>query len=112
MDVIAVYDTSEKIDSQFTPDLLAELLLEHIPQSNLWVSVPDEEDLTGAQWTPQWTDIAGALRELETLLASNTASRLTIAGFSTDELVDELHLFCDELRAAREHTSRFYLCVY
>jgi hypothetical protein len=75
MDLMAVYDTTEKIESKTTPDLLAQLLLEHIPQSSSWVSVPEEGDPTGEKWTPHWSDITEALAEVERFLASETAGR-------------------------------------
>lgn len=53
MDVLAVYDTQEQIESKFTPDLLAQVLFENIPRSDAWISVPEEDDPTGANWTPQ-----------------------------------------------------------
>ena len=112
MDVLAVYDTKEKIDSNFTPDLLAQVLFEYVPKSESWISIPDEDDPTGTDWTPQWTDISQAIAEVERLLASEDAQRMAVDGFTTDELVDELRLFCDELKAASRHTSNFHLCVY
>jgi hypothetical protein len=112
MEVITVYDTTEKVESKTTPDLLAQLLLEYVPQSNSWVSVPDEDDPIGANWTPNWFDIHGAVAELERFLTSEAAGQMTVNGFTTEELIDELRLLSDELRAASKHTSRFHLCVY
>ncbi len=112
MDLMAVYDTTEKIESKTTPDLLAQLLLEHVPQSNSWVSVPDEDDPTGENWTPQWSDISEATAEVERFLASEAARQMVVDGFATEELIEELRLFCDELRAASKHTAKFHLCIY
>jgi len=112
MDLMAVYDTTEKIESKTTPDLLAQLLLEHVPQSNSWVSVPDEDDPTGGNWTPHWSDISEATAEVERFLASDAARQMVVDGFATEELIDELRLFCYELRAASKHTSKFHLCIY
>ncbi len=112
MDVLAVYDPKEKIESKFTPDLLAQLLFEYVPKSDSWVSIPEENNPTGANWTPQWTDITEAIAEVERFLRSEDARRMAVDGFTTDELVDELRLFCDELKAASRHTSKFHLCVY
>ncbi len=109
---MAVYDTTEKIESKTTPDLLAQLLLEHIPQSNSWVSVPDDDDPAGENWTPQWSDVSEAVAEVERFLASDATTQMTVDGFAPEELIDELRLFCDELRAASKYTPRFYLCVY
>ena len=53
MDVLAVYDTTEMIDSKFTPDLLAQLMFEYVPKSASWISVPEEDDPAGANWTPR-----------------------------------------------------------
>jgi len=112
MDVLAVYDTTEKIDSKYTPDLLAQVLLEYVPKSDSWIYVPDDDDPTGTNWTPEWTDISEAIAEVERFLASEDAQRMAVNGFTTDELVDELRLFCDELKAASKHTSKFHLSVY
>ena len=112
MDVLAVYDTQEQIDSKFTPDLLAQVLFEYVPKSDSWISVPVEDDPTGANWTPQWTDISEAIAEVERFLSSENAQRMAVDGFTADELVDELRLFCDELKAASRHTSKFHLSVY
>lgn len=112
MEAMAVYDTTEKVESKTTPDLLAQLLLEYVPQSNSWISVPDEDDPTGENWTPQWSDIPEAVAELERFLTSEAAGEMEVNGFTTGELIDELHLFADELKAASRHTSRFHLCVY
>jgi hypothetical protein len=112
MEVMAVYDTKETLESKSTPDLLAQLLLEYVPKSNSWVSVPDEDDPTGKNWTPQWSDISDAVAEVERFLASEAARQMTVDGFAIEELIDELRLFCDELRAASRHTSRFHLCAY
>ena len=112
MDVLAVYDTKEKIDSKYTPDLLAQVLFENVPKADSWISVPDEDNPSGMNWTPQWADISEAVAEVERFLASPDAQRMTVDGFTTDELVDELRLFCDELKAANRHTSKFHLSVY
>lgn len=112
MDVLAVYDTQEQIESKFTPDLLAQVLFENIPNSDSWISIPEEDDPAGANWTPQWTDISEAISEVERFLASENAQRMAMDGFTVDELVDELRLFCDELKAACRHTSKFHLSVY
>ena len=112
MDVLAVYDTNEKIESKYTPDLLAEVLFEYVPQSNSWISVPDEDDPTGTNFAPRWTNISEAVAELEQFLASKDTERMAVDGFTTDELVGELRLFCDELKAASRHTSKFHLSVY
>src|SRR5437667_4381001 len=112
MEVIAVYDTHEKVESRTTPDLLAKLLFEYVPQSEAWVSVPDEDDPLGKNWTPQWSDIPNAVAEVERFLSSEAAAQMTVDGFTTEELIDELRLFRDELRVASSHTSRFHLCGY
>lgn len=111
MEVMAVYDTNETVESKCTPDLLAQLLLENIPKSDSWVSVPNEDDPTGENWTPQWSDISEAIAEVEGFLDTEAARQTAVDGFATEELIDELRLFCDELRAARKHTSRFHLSV-
>jgi hypothetical protein len=112
MDVLAVYDTKEKIESKFTPDLLAQVLFENVPKAESWVSVPAEDDPSGTNWTPQWTDISEAIGEVERFLGSEDAQRMAVDGFTTDELVEELRLFCEELKSASRHTPKFYLCVY
>ncbi len=112
MDLMAVYDTTEKIESKTTPDLLAQLLLEHVPQSNSRVSVPGEDDPTGKNWTPHWSDIYEAVAQIERFLSSKATGQMTVDGFATEDLIDELRLLRDELRAASKHTSRFHLCVY
>ena len=112
MDVLAVYDTSEKIESKFTPDLLAQVLFEYVPKANSWVSVPDENDPAGLNWTPQWTEIAEARAELDRFLDSEEFHRMTVDGFTSDDLVEELQFFYEELRAASRHTSKFHLCIY
>ncbi len=112
MEVLAAYDTKEQIESQTTPNLLAQLLFEYLPQSEAWISVPDEDDPTGKNWTPHWTEISVALAEIERFLNSETAHQMAVPDFSTDELIDELRLFRDELRRAGAHTSRFHLSVY
>ena len=112
MEVMAVYDTNEKIESKTTPDLLAQLLFDYVPQSNSWVSVPDEDDPAGKNWTPQWSDIAQAVTAIEQFLSSEAAHQMNVDGFTTEELIDELGLFRDELLAASQHTSRFHLCAY
>jgi len=112
MEVLAVYDTKQQIESRTTAKLLAQLLFEYLPQSDAWISVPDEDDPTGKNWTPQWSEISAAVAEIESFLRSEAANRMTIPDFSTDELIDELRLFCDELRTASAYTSRFHLCVY
>ena len=112
MEAFAVFDTDQKVPSGTTPDLLAQLLFEYVPRSAEWMSVPDEDDPVGANWTPKWTAIAEAVAEIERFLGSDAASRMAISGFSTKELVEELKLFCDELRGATSHTARFHLCVY
>jgi hypothetical protein len=112
MEVLAAYDTKEQIESQTTPDLLAQLLFEYLPQSEAWISVPAEDDPTGKNWTPHWTDISVALAEIERFLNSEAVHQMAIPDFSTDELIDELRLFRDELRRAGAHTSRFHLSVY
>jgi hypothetical protein len=112
MDVITVYDTKEKVESKITPDLLADLLLEYIPESDSWISEPDEDDPTGKNWTPQWSDIFEALASVEQFLCSEAAGQMTVKGFATEELVDELRLYCEELRTVSKHTSKFYLCFY
>ncbi len=112
MEVLAAYDTTEQIESQTTPDLLAQLLFEYLPQSEAWISVPDEDDPAGKNWTPHWTEISVALAEIERFLNSEAAHQMAIPDFSTDELIDELGLFRDELRRASAHTSRFHLSVY
>jgi len=112
MDALAVYDTTETIESKFTPDLLAQVLFENVPESDSWISGPDDDDPTGTHFTPRWTDISQAIVVVERFLGSENAQRMAVDGFTTDELVDELRLFCDELKAAAKHTPRFYLCVY
>ena len=112
MEGLTVYDTKEQIESGTTPDLLAQLLFEYLPQSDAWVSVPDEDDPTGENWTPRWSDISAAVADVERFLSSDAARQMAIPDFSTDELVDDLRLFVTELRAASAHTSRFHLCVY
>jgi hypothetical protein len=112
MEVLAVYDTEQQIETRTTPDVLAIILCENLPQSDAWISAPDEDDPTGKNWTPQWSDIPTAIGEIERLLVSDSARQIAVPGFTTDELMDELTLFRDELRAASAHTSRFYLCVY
>ena len=52
MEMLAVFDTKEQIDSRFTPNLLAQILFEFIPQSNTWLSEPPEDDPTGQNWNP------------------------------------------------------------
>ncbi len=112
MDVLAVYDTKERIESKFTPDLLAQVLFEHVPKADSWISVPDEDDPAGENWTPRWTDISEAIAEVVRFLGSEDAQAMAVDGFSTDELTDELRLFCDELKEASRHTSKFHLSVY
>ena len=112
MELMAVYDTTEKVESKTTPDLLAQLILEYVPQSNSWLSMPDEDDPTGENWTAQWSDIDDAIGEIDRFLASEAADQMAVDDFTTDELKDELRLFCDELRSARRHTSKFHLCIY
>jgi hypothetical protein len=112
MDVMVIYDTDEKIESTNTPDLLAQLLLDYVPKSHSWVSVPDENDPTGANWTPQWSELAEALAEIERFLSSQDALQMAMDGFTVNELIDEIRIFRDELRTATKHTSRFHLCVY
>ena len=112
MEVLVVYDTNERIETKFTPDLLAEIMFEYIPKSNSWLSVPEGDDPTGKNWKPQWSDIAEASAEVERFLSSENARQMNMDGFTTDELIDELRLFRDELRAASKHTSRFYLTIY
>ncbi|MPN07423.1 hypothetical protein SDC9_154693 [bioreactor metagenome] len=111
MEVLAVYDTTEQIESRTTPDLLAQLLFAYLPQSEAWISVPEEDDPTGENWTPQWTDISVALAEIERFLKSEPAHQMEIPDFTTDELIGELHLFRDELKRASAHTSRFHLSI-
>lgn len=112
MEVITVYGMKEKLESKCTPDLLAQLLLEYVPESDSWISEPDEDDPTGENWTPQWSDIFEAIDTVERFLCSEAASEMAVDGFGTEELIDELRLYCDELRTASKHTSRFHLCVY
>lgn len=112
MDVMVIYDSNEKVESKNTPDLLAQLLLDYVPKANSWVSVPGEDDPTGINWTPQWTQVAEALAELERFLNSEDALQMAVDGFTTDELIDEIRTFRDELRGATKHTTRFHLCVY
>jgi len=112
LEVIAVYDTNEKVESRTEAKLLARLLFEYVPLSIAWVSAPAEDDPAGKNWVPQWSDIPQALAEVERFLSSEVASQMAVDGFTTEELIDELCLFRDELRAARRHTSRFHLCAY
>jgi hypothetical protein len=112
MDVITVYDTKEMFVSKITPDLLAQLLLEYVPESGSWISEPDEDDPTGKNWTPRWSDIFEALASVEQFLSSEAAGQMTVEGFGTEELIDELRFYCEELRTVSKHTSRFYLCFY
>jgi hypothetical protein len=112
MEILAVYDTTERIESHYTPDLLAQVLFEYVPKSNSWVSVPDDGNPTGKNWAPKWSDLAEASAEIERFLASNDARGMAVDGFTTDELIDELRLFCDELQSANKLTSRFHLSVY
>ena len=111
-EVISVFDTPQQISSETTPDLLAQLLFQHLPRSQEWVSIPDEDDPTGEHWTPRWTSISEALAEVDRFLDSPAARQMEIPGFTTDELTDELRAFRDELQAASAHTTRFHLSVY
>ena len=119
-EVIPIYDTpehdsgelNEQNGSQTTPDLLGQLLFDYIPKSQEWVSVPDEDDPAGEHWVPKWTNITDAVTEIERFLTSTEAQRMDVAGFSLEQLVDELQLFLDELRAASSHATRFHLCAY
>lgn len=112
MEVITVYDTKEKVESKSSPDLLAQLLLEYVPESDSWISEPDEDDPTGKNWGPRWSDILEAIASVEEFLSSEAAGQMTVDGFATEELIDELRLYCDELRTASKHTLRFHLCLY
>lgn len=112
MEMLAVYDTKEIIESKFTPDLLAQIMFEHIPKSNSWASVPEEDDPTGKNYKPQWSDIAEASAEVDRFLSSENAQQMSVDGFTAEELIDELRLFREELRAASMHASRFYLTIY
>ena len=112
MEVFAVYDTSQKIESKTTPDLLGEILLTYIPQAEQWVSVPDDDDPMGEKWQPEWSDIRQAMAVIEDFLKSDAASEMDLAGFDPSELRDELDLLRCELLAAADHTTRFYLCLY
>jgi hypothetical protein len=107
------YDTQETIASKTTPDLLAQLLFEYLAkEAEEWVSVPEEEDPTGKRWSPHWTSISEAIREIDHFLNSSSTQELAIPGFSAKELTDELRAFRNELEAALAHTARFHLCVY
>src|SRR5262245_59609411 len=100
MDVLAVYDTNDKIESKFTPDLLAQVLFEYLPQSDSWISAPDEDNPTGTNWTPKWTDISQAIDDIERFLNSEAAQQIAVDGFTKEELLDDMRLFCDELKTA------------
>jgi hypothetical protein len=110
--VIAVYENEAEVESVMTPDLLFEVLFQFLPKSEEWISVPDQNDLTGEHWTPKWTNILEAIVEIEKFLASPEAKTIRLPGFDLEELIDELQLFLKELQAASAHTERFHLCVY
>jgi hypothetical protein len=78
MDVLAVYDTKEKIESKFTPDLLAQLLLE-----------------VGRFWPQQRTDdrssLAGPFPEgksKDTGLGRNAVAPVKLASGHRGELLE------------------------
>jgi len=112
MEVLAVFDTKEQIDSRTTPDLLAQILFEFIPQSNTWLSEPPEDDPTGKNWNPAWSNLSEAIAVIDQFLGSDAARHMEIPDFTTEELLEELRLFREELSAATTKTSRFYLCAY
>ena len=112
MDIIAAYDTEVEIESRFTPDFLGELFSEHFPVFMRWVSVPDEDDLTGENWSPDWFEISEAVAELDNLLDGGGLSNAKIEGFTEADTREELEIFRAELREAQNHTMRFFLSVY
>ena len=112
MDIIAVYDTNTEVESRFTPDLLGEILSEHIPRFMDWVSIPDEDDPMGERWTPEWFEISEAIAELDKALDPETLQGIKVDDFTVEDIRDELEIFRAELREAAQHTQRFYLAAY
>jgi hypothetical protein len=112
MAVLAVFDTTEQIDSRTTPDLLAQILYEFIPESNSWLSEPPEDNPTGENWNPAWSNLPEAIAVIDQFLRSDAARRMEIPDFTTDELLEELRLFREELSSANTKTSGFYLCAF
>ena len=112
MDVIIAYDTSIGVESRFTPDLLGEILSDHIPRFMGWVSVPDEDDPMGERWTPEWFDISEAIAELDKALDSGILHGVEMDGFTEEDLREEVESLKAELIEASNHTSRFHLSVY